>query len=85
MNENEIKRRAAMVNNSTVVCVQNKDTGVMIEAYKLVDKHLMDMETLDKLGPEWIEQPRYMSIKALIMHLCLASLVLVAAVSCFGK
>lgn len=85
MNEDEIKRRAAMVNNSTVVCVQNKDTGVMIEAYKLVDKHLMDMDTLDKLGPEWIEQPRYMSTKALMMYICAAGLALFVAVSFLGK
>lgn len=85
MNEDEIKRRAAMVNNSTVVCVQNKDTGVMIEAYKLVDKHLMDMDTLDKLGPEWIEQPRYMSTMALMMYICAAGLALFVAVSFLGK
>lgn len=85
MNENEIKRRAAIVNHSTVVCVQNKDTGVMIEAYKLVDKHLMDMDTLDKLGPEWIELPRYMSTKALMMYICAACLALFAAVSFLGK
>ena len=83
MNEDEIKRRAAIANHSTVVCVQNKDTGVMIEAYKLVDKHLMDMDTLDKLGPEWIEQPRYMSTKALMMYA--AGLALFVAVSFLGK
>lgn len=81
----DIKLRAAIVNHSTVVCVQNENTGVKIEAYKMVDKYFMDMDTLDRLGPEWVELPRYMSTKVLMMHICIASLLLFAAVSCLGK
>lgn len=80
----DIKLRAAIHNNSVVVCVQNEKTGEKIEAYKMI-KHYFDIETLSNLGPEWVEQPRYMSTKVLMMHLCLASLVLVLAVSCLGK
>lgn len=80
----DIKLRAAIHNNSVVVCVQNEKTGEKIEAYKMI-KHYFDMETLSNLGPEWIEQPRYISTKALMMYICAAGLALFVAVSCLWK
>lgn len=80
----DIKLRAAMHNNSIVVCVQNEKTGEKIEAYKMI-KHYFDMDTLSNLGPEWIEQPRYMSTKTLLMYLCGSGLALLIAISFIGR
>lgn len=83
MNE-DIKLRASIHNNSIVVLVQNEKTGDITEAYKMFND-LIDMDTLKKLGPEWIEQPRYMSTKTLMMYICAAGLALFVAVSFLGK
>lgn len=80
----DIKLRAAIHNNSVVVCVQNEKTGEKIEAYKMI-KHYFDIETLSNLGSEWIEQPRYISTKALMMYICAAGIALSVAVSCLWK
>lgn len=45
----DIKLRAAIHNNSIVVCVQNEKTGDKIEAYKMI-KHYFDIDTLSNLG-----------------------------------
>ena len=84
MTNDEIRLRAAMHNNSTVVSAQNEKTGERLEFYKL-GHILFDMDTLKSAGPEWIEQPRYMSCKALMMYLCGSSLVLLAAIYFLGE
>ena len=84
MSPDQIQLLAAIHNNATIVNAQNEETGEIDQFYKL-GKCLINMQTLKNAGAEWIEQPRYISRKTLLMYLCGSALALFIAVSLLGK
>lgn len=57
--------------HGSIVTAQNEHTGELEHFYK-IGKSLIDMETLKKADDCWIEQPRYMSLKSMMMYICCA-------------